>query len=298
MADFFLWTLALLSLAVWSQVVLRLRVSEPPLPFRARPENVWSPAATFVAALLVAEQLSRRVQIEISGKSTTISAEGIQQSALMQLFCVAVLFSFLVWPRQHPIADFGIRFDRLGHQIIDGVLGFLASFLPVWLIMLAMFPLRNPESQHSFLRLLQQDAGASTVVWIAISVVIVAPLSEELIYRVILQRALQKWVSPRWAIVLVAVLFCIGHGWTDALPLFPLALLFGYVYHRRNSYLSVVLMHALFNGTMLTMQLLSLPAEAKTPPGDAEATVRQIESEAFSPQRSASERPRNALSAG
>ena len=285
LAYFLLGLLALLSLTVWSQVVWRLRSNQPPLPFCARAENVWSPTAAFLTALLVARHLYDRVQIEINGKPTTISVDRLPQGILEQLLCVAVLVSFLVWPRDHRIADFGIRFDQLWRQFIDGLLGFLASFLPVWLMMMAMTPFRNPESQHSFFKLLQQDAGVSTVIWITVAVVIVAPLSEELMFRVILQRAFEKWFSPRWAIVLVAVLFCLGHGWTDSLPLFPLALLFGYVYHRSNSYLSVVIIHALFNGTMLAMQLLMLPAETETPPENDKSTVEQIENDAVASVR-------------
>jgi membrane protease YdiL (CAAX protease family) len=43
------------------------------------------------------------------------------------------------------------------------------------------------------------------------------------------------------------------------LPLLPLALVLGYVYDRRHSYLAVVVLHALFNLTMLAAQLLTLP---------------------------------------
>ena len=36
----------------------------------------------------------------------------------------------------------------------------------------------------------------------------------------------------------------------------PLALILGYVYYRRQSYLAVVVLHALFNGTMVTLSRL------------------------------------------
>jgi len=41
------------------------------------------------------------------------------------------------------------------------------------------------------------------------------------------------------------------------LPLVPLALILGYVYYRRHSYLSVVLLHALFNGANLWLALIA-----------------------------------------
>jgi membrane protease YdiL (CAAX protease family) len=86
--------------------------------------------------------------------------------------------------------------------------------------------------------------------------VVAAPLTEELMFRVILQGALSRLVPPRVAIPLVAWCFCSVHGLVDGLALIPLALILGIVFHRTHNYLTVVVIHALFNATMIALQLL------------------------------------------
>jgi membrane protease YdiL (CAAX protease family) len=109
------------------------------------------------------------------------------------------------------------------------------------------------------LKILDSDSGHEILAWIALSVVIVAPLAEELLYRVLLQGWTQAHITPWKAIVFSATIFSLAHQEHDWLPLFPLALILGYVYHRTHSYLAVVVLHALFNATNLTLAVLTHP---------------------------------------
>ena len=85
---------------------------------------------------------------------------------------------------------------------------------------------------------------------------VLAPLVEELMYRVVLQTWLEKIAPRREALIVVALVFSAMHQLPDAIPLFPLALILGYVYQQRRSYLSVVLIHMLFNGANLLFLIL------------------------------------------
>jgi membrane protease YdiL (CAAX protease family) len=85
---------------------------------------------------------------------------------------------------------------------------------------------------------------------------VLAPLVEELIYRVVLQTWLQKIAPPREALIAVAIIFAAVHRLPDALPLLPLALILGYVYQQRRSFLTIVLIHMLFNAVNLILALL------------------------------------------
>jgi membrane protease YdiL (CAAX protease family) len=53
------------------------------------------------------------------------------------------------------------------------------------------------------------------------------------------------------------MIFSVVHGVPDCFPLFPLALILGFVYHRTRSFLAVVVLHALFNATNLTLSVLN-----------------------------------------
>jgi membrane protease YdiL (CAAX protease family) len=46
------------------------------------------------------------------------------------------------------------------------------------------------------------------------------------------------------------------HGLHDALPLLPLALVLGALYHLRRSYVAIVTAHACFNAAFLVLALL------------------------------------------
>ena len=87
---------------------------------------------------------------------------------------------------------------------------------------------------------LRDDGSPETIAWITIAVVILAPVSEELIFRVILQGALRSKLSASVSIAISSVTFVLVHGFPDMLALLPLAVVFGYVYERTHSYLAVV----------------------------------------------------------
>jgi uncharacterized protein len=78
-----------------------------------------------------------------------------------------------------------------------------------------------------------------------------------LIFRAMLQEGLARRLGATPAIAITAVLFSLVHGFPDALALLPLAIILGYVYDRRQSVLSVVVIHALFNLTNILILLLN-----------------------------------------
>ena len=96
----------------------------------------------------------------------------------------------------------------------------------------------------------------------AVLATILAPLTEELMYRVTLQEGLEKFAPGNASIWLTALLFAGVHsvnGRPDALPLFPLALILGYVYRQTHSYVAVFTLHALFNGLTVIMTRVAQP---------------------------------------
>ena len=147
-------------------------------------------------------------------------------------------------------------------DLYHGLRGFLASCLPVFLTLWATHALRSEESQHSYLKLIAASSDASVLAWIVLAAVLLAPLVEELVFRVVLQPVLVEWCGEVWGVCGVAVLFAGIHGWPDALPLIPLALVLGVYYRLRGSYLTVVVIHMLFNAGNL---LLALSSTTTTP---------------------------------
>lgn len=167
----------------------------------------------------------------------------------------AVLMTMLISSGAPP--GFGFKPQSLARQIRDGVTGYLLALLPTATLMLLTASVRNSENQNSLLTLLSSSEDFPTVALICLAAVVVAPLYEELLFRVILQGWLSANFRPLVAIPTTAVLFAAIHGVIDGVALIPLALILGYVFHRCHSYVSVIVIHGLFNATMLTLAILT-----------------------------------------
>jgi len=130
----------------------------------------------------------------------------------------------------------------------------LAAYLPTAALRLIMVLLLQDDAQHPFLEMIDNGVSTSVLLLIAGTAVFLAPLMEELLYRVVIlggllnARAVPTISSTVVAIGLTSVLFAFAHGFPDSLALLPLAAVICWTYHQRRSYRTVVLVHFLFNG--------------------------------------------------
>lgn len=256
-------TLALLvvSTGVWIDLIrvgLRDRWSWPIEPRRPVPWRLLEAVGFMVIVLLaVSSLLMQAFDLPVPPPYTV---RHVQVGCLSQLIQIALVPLFLsVWCRCQW-ADFGLRRQGLLEDLRFAMWGFLLAPLPVNLLSYPLESLRDSKP-HMLLEMLHASGGdTQTVIWIGIAVVLTGPLLEELLFRVLLQGALEREVSPFWAILITACAFVSTHSSVDWLPLMPLALIFGYVYYRRRSYLSVVVLHGLFNGLNLLVALWNPPA--------------------------------------
>jgi membrane protease YdiL (CAAX protease family) len=118
----------------------------------------------------------------------------------------------------------------------------------------------EPESQAVLQLLLAQDNPYLLLAGLFFAVV-GAPVSEELLFRGLLLPALSKWMSTASAIFLTSMVFALIHLAPQQMPaLFVLSLLLSlsYLYTRRLE--TAIALHAMFNGTMITIALLSTHA--------------------------------------
>lgn len=152
----------------------------------------------------------------------------------------------------------------LGRQLLDSMGGWLAALyvcgLVVWYtswVIELLWPDYQPPSHTVFSTL----NAAETPAWIrAVAIggaAILAPLSEELLFRAILQTSIGK-ITPtllgeragRWAAIFTtAMLFGLLHlGTPQFIPaLVCLGILLGYLYERHGTLLVPMTVHALFN---------------------------------------------------
>lgn len=88
-----------------------------------------------------------------------------------------------------------------------------------------------------------------------VTVVLLGPLAEELVFRGYLQGGLARPYPPVVALLVVSVLFGLVHGPLYALPLTLMGLVFGWLALKTGGLLAPMLAHVLHNSITLTLAL-------------------------------------------
>ena len=170
----------------------------------------------------------------------------------IQLLVFVVLFAAVVsGPGGAPW-----RTGPLRKEMRLGLGGFLAAVGPVLAVLILMRTFRTDDAEHLFLRILRQADSGPLIALIVLSAGIIAPLSEELTYRVTLQGGTEPYLGRGLALIGSAVLFSMVHGFPDMVALLPLALTLGWIYQRTRSYVAIVTAHAAFNLFNLAVVLM------------------------------------------
>ncbi len=246
-----------LSVRIWSDLWKRFRAGQPPLPMKFPGTTVRAPrfALCLTVLYLLLNFAPQPAPPEEPPPAKTEEqelrhAERMLAATLMvSLIILPVLLGAVVLEVRSTtgLQLLGFRSDDLTEQISTGVKGFLAAILPVALLLLISFPLRSEEAIHPFLKLLHRESSGLNILMIFLTAGILAPLTEELMFRVILQTQLLEIFTPKVAITLCALIFSAVHGLPDSIPLMGLSLVLGTVYYYQRSYLTIVLIHAIFN---------------------------------------------------
>ena len=92
--------------------------------------------------------------------------------------------------------------------------------------------------------------------WRAAALLVVAPLSEEFVFRGLLFGALRRHLPKLWAMVLSSLLFALLHPPSAAVPLFIMGMLAAAVYQRTDSLLAPVILHFSYNAALLIFWLV------------------------------------------
>jgi len=140
---------------------------------------------------------------------------------------------------------------------------FLAAYLPtailrIIIVLLTVGLLGEEPEQHPFLEMMKSDVGVTVLSLILLTAVFLAPLVEELQFRVVILGGIAQLGRPMMALTVSSILFAFAHGFPDSLALVPLAFALGYTYLRRRSYITVMMVHFLFNGFNMVLALLAM----------------------------------------
>lgn len=207
---------------------------------------IWNPVAVLLALTLISLYLIAGLQPR-STESMAFTVDNVCFGCLERALLVAILLSLLTRCGLRSIGDFGITLVNWRQQVVVGLETAHASFLPVLILMMATLLFRQPEEKNALLRLLDTDRSLTTLAWVLLAAVLLAPLIEELLFRVILLGWLKTKMTPQHAVGISSLAFAFIHGPLDGAALLPLALLLGSLYDRQQRFLSVVIAHGFFN---------------------------------------------------
>ena len=194
----------LASIATWLALITRWRRGKPLLEYEPRSPVPWGApiamlAVVFVAIALLtpsgidggAEQPAPPHPLEVSQRLVGFI---LFQSAVIGgvLAIVAILY-------RASLRDLGLPLyaDEFVGDVRLGIIASLAAVAPVYGVQLLMIYLFGP-SEHPLVEMVTSGQPHVGVVFLAsIAAVVIAPVSEEILFRLLLQGWLEKWEDRR-----------------------------------------------------------------------------------------------------
>ncbi len=138
----------------------------------------------------------------------------------------------------------------------------LAAVVVLYAVYLLLSRLFAPHAPDWFIGVYRHSLGADTALALAVAIVLLAPLGEELIVRGFLLRGwAASRMGPTFAIVLTAALWTGMHTQYEPFVLsyiFGIGLLFGWLRQRTGSTLLTMMLHATQNAVVLAQTALTV----------------------------------------
>lgn len=177
-------------------------------------------------------------------------------AAILSFLLVTFVLSFLIVRSRNPLDLFGLR--EAGWQNLRAACWGLVASLPViYFIHTLSLQLMGADAQpQPLLEFLAGNSNLQDRLLLILTAVVIAPITEELIFRGYIFGVLRRYAGRWWAMVISALLFAAIHAHIPSLAgLFILAVALTLVYEGSGSLWTPILMHALFNGVTVVLTL-------------------------------------------
>ncbi|GAC1501996.1 MAG: hypothetical protein NVS1B14_06590 [Vulcanimicrobiaceae bacterium] len=170
---------------------------------------------------------------------------------------IAYMFAVLPWVGKRSLREFGFRVpaaSQVGWALLGGlIMLFVVQGLATILVL--VFHLKYEQLPVQLLHAIRDSA---TLWWFLVLVAGIAPVAEELIFRVFFFNVARRYTFVWLAALFSGVLFATAHA--DAVAFIPLALggmvLCGVYYRTQNAWMSMI-SHAIFNAATAAALLLA-----------------------------------------
>jgi uncharacterized protein len=234
---------------------LAIRRVLPPERYRGPSVFILLVLAMVIAALISAP-FGADARVLESGEGNLSLLGSIALLIGIQTGLLLVSYLFVLRPRalsglpSFPGGDAGGAVLRgLGWGVVAWLGSTLVAGLVVWLLTELGAPPQPEVAQRAIAQL--------DPILVALAVVVLAPIAEEVFFRGIVFNAWLREGGRRWAYVGSAALFALVHlSFVTLLPIFLLGLALAWVYDRTRNLLAPIVMHATVNGISVLIALL------------------------------------------
>ncbi len=170
------------------------------LPWTPRRHVPWNLIDVAVIVLPVAALMLLPLLLADPGKKVAnpppIRPEQLQLLVLfdvgLKVFFVSLASAYLVVRAKATLLDFGLSLSELGRNVLVGIAAFVMIAPPVYMLQAAIVWFGKWQYEHPLIDMLQKSPSLGLFVVLALSACVVAPLTEEWFFRVVLQGWLER----------------------------------------------------------------------------------------------------------
>jgi membrane protease YdiL (CAAX protease family) len=200
-----LFGLATASIVTWYVLLSRLRRG-PILVYEPRRPVPWNAAVTLLPILFVAMAVLSAVFSAGGGEDdhkTPVADPDVVGQIVMTVIEESVVVGLLV--TAVVVMTGATKFDLGLPEYVDGFLGdvktgivaWLAALVPVYGTQVLLVKTFGEPSQHPLIQMVAKDPNEIILAVAFLAAVVVAPICEEIMFRLLLQGWLEKWEDAR-----------------------------------------------------------------------------------------------------
>ena len=186
------------SVALWTLVVARVVRGQPIVPYEPRRplprRNTDGVMVLLVLAILIL--IATNIYASFQEKPPPVpTAEEFVNYFFFESLVVALVCGGYMAASGATLRDLGFPASKLGKDVVLGGAAYLAAVVPITLIQLLLE--RVHPYQHQLIESYETHPGAVMMTVTAVGGILVSPLAEELIFRVLLQGWLES-LAAAW----------------------------------------------------------------------------------------------------